>query len=283
MKQYRIFNNIVVNYSTAPLKSPLLKEKLISMQNNISDVMKWYENLTGLDEIRMAQNKVIEVQERFATAQEKRRGVTLELNDLKNKIKDIQEELVSTPRGDERYITLITKEHKLLKEEIRLTDIFNIFEREERELFTTLTNAVKDSHERERIHTNKTKYISIIGSVVGALIGIAGSAINNRSKISEMKKMVSQTTEDSRRELLVVCSKLERIVGSHLLVKNDEEIKNNLRSISESLNTLKSHALEFRISQDTITTKEEEKTGNEMWLNSIIYALSIYILYKIFF
>lgn len=66
--------------------------------------MKWYENLTGLDEIRMAQNKVIEVQERFATAQEKRRGVTLELNDLKNKIKDIQEELVSTPRGDERLI-----------------------------------------------------------------------------------------------------------------------------------------------------------------------------------
>lgn len=107
VKQYRIFNNVGVNYSTASLKSLLLKEKVVSMQNKISDVMKWYENLTGLDEIRMAQNKVIEVQERFATAQEKRREVTLELNNLKNKIKDIQEELVSTPRGDERLIKSI--------------------------------------------------------------------------------------------------------------------------------------------------------------------------------
>lgn len=92
-----------------------------------------------------------------------------------------------------------------------------------------------------------------------------------------------QTTDDSTRELLAVCSKLERVVGSQLLIQNFEEIKNNLRSISESLTTLKSDVLEFKIVRDTITTKEEEKTGNEIWLNSIIYALSIYILYKLFF
>lgn len=64
--------------------------------------MKWYEQLTGIDEIRIAQNKVIEAQDRFAAAQEKRREVTLELNDVKNKIKDLQEELSTTSRGEER-------------------------------------------------------------------------------------------------------------------------------------------------------------------------------------
>lgn len=78
-----------------------------------------------------------------------------------------------------------------MKEEIRLADKFNLYEREERELFATLTSSVKDSHERERIQANKTKYLSIIGSILGTLIGITLSAINNHSKISQLKKMVS--------------------------------------------------------------------------------------------
>lgn len=67
--------------------------------------MKWYEQLTGIDEIRASQNKVIEAQERFAAAQEKRREVMLELNEVKNKIKDLQEELSMIPRGEEKYVS----------------------------------------------------------------------------------------------------------------------------------------------------------------------------------
>ncbi len=69
--------------------------------------MKWYEQLTGIDEIRSAQNRVIEAQGRFAAAQDKRREVTVELNDVKNKIKDLQEELATVSRGEERLAAFL--------------------------------------------------------------------------------------------------------------------------------------------------------------------------------
>lgn len=225
-------------FSSSP-DNPLLTNKLDAVKSKVYDFMKWYEQLTGIDEIRIAQNKVIEAQDRFAAAQEKRREVTLELNEVKNKIKDLQEELSSTSRGEERYITLITKEHKFLKDEIRLTDKFNLYEREERELFTTLTSAVKDSHEKERIQANKTKYLSIIGSVVGALIGIAGSTLNNRSKIAEFKKMVLQSTEGGKKDLESICKQLEQTTKTLVIpTKPDDTLIQKLDELSHSLQNL---------------------------------------------
>lgn len=90
------------SYSTTPFQNPVLNKHLESVQNKVYDVVKWYEQLTGLDEVQTAQKKVIEAQERFAAAQEKRREVMLELNDVKNKTKDLQEELSTTSRGEER-------------------------------------------------------------------------------------------------------------------------------------------------------------------------------------
>lgn len=99
----------IANYSQISTESPLVSGKFVSVQNKVYDFMKWYEQLTGIDEIRASQNKVIEAQDRFAAAQEKRREVTLELNDIKNKIKDLQEELSTIPRGEERYVLCVIK------------------------------------------------------------------------------------------------------------------------------------------------------------------------------
>lgn len=102
----KIYKPCQSNYSalSSSPDNPLLSNKLDAVKSKVYDFMKWYEQLTGIDEIRIAQNKVIEAQDRFAAAQEKRREVTLELNDVKNKIKDLQEELSSTSRGEERFV-----------------------------------------------------------------------------------------------------------------------------------------------------------------------------------
>ena len=72
------------------------------------------------------------------------------------------------------------QEHQILKEERDLLTSFQVLERQERESFSQLSNAVRNSHEKERAQAEKTKYWSVIGSVIGATIGIIGTTINNR-------------------------------------------------------------------------------------------------------
>lgn len=47
------------------------------------------------------------------------------------------------------------------------------------------------SHEKERAQAERTKYWSIIGSIIGTMLGIAGSSISNEFKMNKLKKMVS--------------------------------------------------------------------------------------------
>ena len=75
---------------------------------------------------------------------------------------------------------LFFQEHKILKQERDLLTSFQHMEKSEREGFTGLSNAVRDSHEKERAQAEKTKYWSVIGSVVGTCLGIVGTTINNR-------------------------------------------------------------------------------------------------------
>ena len=85
---------------------------------------------------------------------------------------------------------MITQEHAILKEERKLQAEFANCEREERESFTLLSNFVKESHEKERAQAERTKYWSVIGSVLGTIIGILGSSLNNELKMRELRKLV---------------------------------------------------------------------------------------------
>ncbi len=53
---------------------------------------------------------------------------------------------------------LLIKEHQILKEDRMLTDRLVQLERSERLRFSELSNAVRDSHEKERSQAEKTKY-----------------------------------------------------------------------------------------------------------------------------
>ena len=95
-------------------------------------------------------------------------------------LQDIHLELEKTHRGEDRYLILVTQEHQVLKDESQFRDEFKLFEKKERECFSALSNAVRDSHEKERAQAEKTKYWSVLGSILGTCIGIFFTTINNR-------------------------------------------------------------------------------------------------------
>jgi hypothetical protein len=55
-------------------------------------------------------------------------------------------------------LTLITQEHQILRRERQLMQDFSDLEKLERESFSLLSAAVRDSHEQERAQAEKTKY-----------------------------------------------------------------------------------------------------------------------------
>lgn len=197
---HRLTNNVVTHVLTCKVRL-ILNPTAIHTVNTTESLVKrkfgqllqWYEEFTGLDEVRIAQNRVLEAEAKFVTAQERRREASTVVSAIQSKLKDLWAELDNTSRGEERYVHLITQEHSILKEEKRAVQEFQSHEREERECFAALSSAVKESHEKERAQAERTKYWSIIGSVIGTIIGIIGSSVNNQMKMKELRRLIGES------------------------------------------------------------------------------------------
>merc|ERR1712013_516675 len=207
------------------------------------------------------------------------------ISDVQKRIKDIHLELEKTHRGEDRYLVLVTQEHQVLKEEKNLLDEFKFYEKGEREYFSNLSNAVRDSHEKERAQAEKTKYWSILGSILGTCIGIIGTTINNRMRMAELRRLVSQNSsveeiqaigdglakdfkahqEDLARLVSEVQIVVEEAGGNLKHLSAMEEVMSGLKESSDRLNT---RVLDTRVGElvghqdvlaKTITLKDREK------------------------
>jgi len=182
----------------------LTREKLLALyQDKKQDVdtewysqrvsfwMKRYENFVGLTEVKEAQVKVQLKEKEFVDSQENRRATQKSINDIQQTLKSLYDELERTHRGQDKYLELVTQEHHVLQEQAALIEKLNLHEREEREAFSKLSKAVRNSHESERAQAEKTKYWSVLGSVIGTCLGILGTTINNRLRMRELRNLVN--------------------------------------------------------------------------------------------
>lgn len=59
----------------------------------------------------------------------------------------MRQKLDSTNRADENYLTLLTEEHKLIKNEFSLMEQLRKSEEEEREMFSIFSNRLRESQD----------------------------------------------------------------------------------------------------------------------------------------
>jgi hypothetical protein len=217
------------------------------VKRKFGELLQWYEEVTGMDEVRIAQNRVIEAEEKFVSAQERRREANTLVSAIQNKLKDLYAELDNTTRGEERYVYLITQEHRVLKEERKAMEEFQRYEREERDYFAALSSAVKESHEKERAQAERTKYWSIIGSIIGTIIGIIGSSVNSEMKMKELRKLVRESVLKHGDQDV---SKVPEVLSRY--EKELSVIISEMKNIGR-LNELV-HTLDNKVNTDTVTT-----------------------------
>ncbi|XP_029991314.1 mitochondrial potassium channel isoform X2 [Sphaeramia orbicularis] len=180
-----------------------------SAQMASSTVNYWwerYEEFVGLNDVREAQTKVTEAEAAFMVARGMVREAHSSLEVLQGRLKEIRDRLDRVSREEARYLELATQEHKLLQEERRLRTAYENAEGSEREKFSLFSTAVRESHEKERSRAERTKNWSIIGSVLGALIGVMGSTYVNRVRLQELKNLLleAQKGPESLQEALRV-------------------------------------------------------------------------------
>jgi phosphatidate phosphatase PAH1 len=169
--------------------------RAIPLRRSLDAAVTYYEDVIGLSEIQRARHDVVQAEERLSQAQLQRRQKQQELKKIQNRLKDIHSELDRTPRGEDRYLHLITEEHAAIKNEQSLLQQFEQVENTEREAFHWLSNKVSASHEKEREREERTKYWSLTASLVGAILGILGTSIGNELRMRHIRQMIPMSQE----------------------------------------------------------------------------------------
>ncbi|XP_076600681.1 mitochondrial potassium channel [Chaetodon auriga] len=189
-----------------------------------------YEEFVGLNEVRIAQTKVTEAEAAFMVARGMVREAHVSLEALQVRLKEVRDRLDRVSREEAHYLELATLEHKLLQEERRLRTAYENAEGSEREKFALFSAGVRESHEKERARAERTKNWSIIGSVLGALIGVIGSTYINRVRLQELKSLLleAQKGPESLQEALRVQA------GNHR--SQQDELRTLIDSLRVTLN-----------------------------------------------
>ncbi|XP_044735170.1 uncharacterized protein LOC123297534 [Chrysoperla carnea] len=236
-------------FDTSTPREKVIRKKFI-------EIMDTYEELTGLKEVRMYQDRVIDAQEKLLLIQDQRRILNEELNKITTKRNELQSRFHTLSRDDPEWYSTIGEENRLLLDERRIRGELHNVERDERDYFTYMSNAVRDSHEKQRWQGDRTKYWSLLLTVISSFVTylisdwrhkrLVRQLVENHNEVHpenfELKKIIPMLNEATTKLKSVSVTNTvtyETIHNLQNIIKatldTEIEIKNNLQKFNKSL------------------------------------------------
>lgn len=226
----------------------IVRSSVYSKYRNLDEM---YERHFGIAEMRQIQQEVLLAQSEFFNASSDRKKYQDELNEINKTIRNLREKLDSTSRSSEKYLELITAEHKLIRQEIELEVELNRYKDKERNSFDQLSLLLRRSHECERLRMERSKYYQIISiglSIAGSLVAIVSYKIRDQ-------KFTLQSIRDFHADL------------DDLKTRNDKISKALIESYSrqsETLSRIENKVIEIA------TEKEKQELEKQMVIKTLV-------------
>ena len=223
------------------------------------------EHLTGHSDVLEAQNLVAQKKNELRQWRSDLAIATSSLEELQQKLKNLyvkKTQLYQEQWGQRKDLSALQAIHDeeetlLFKEQELHTNVENC-RQQERQCFENLSDAIQESHEKERAQSERMKYYSRLGSVLGALFGFLGSNLFLRREIrqhnlkqqAEMESVkvtvqsaISPDTIHDRNEEFMTKFQ-ERL--KHLQALHENEVTSVLENLRQSCQLLETGTAEMK-------------------------------------
>nr|XP_026690669.1 coiled-coil domain-containing protein 51-like [Ciona intestinalis] len=149
-----------------------------------------YEQFIGLTDVQNAQNQVQKREEHFLQARAEERRAVREVLAIRDQLKHVRERLSHVNYSNPLYPQLANEQHELVTKEEGMKLTLENAEENERDSFQKLSAAMRNSYEKERARVEQTKNWSLIGSIIGTILGMIGGSYINRVRTNDLRHMI---------------------------------------------------------------------------------------------
>ncbi|XP_073847391.1 uncharacterized protein [Musca autumnalis] len=193
-------------------------------------LVSYVEKATYMEEVRISQAHVMNIKTQLLAAGEEKRYLMHKLEEIRNDLNHIYKDM-KINRTKETYLELARQEIELCESEKHYSDLYKMADKKEQLLFTEFSAAINASYEKEKLHTNFIKVISIVGTVASSFIALIFSIFMHTY---HQKMFFSQRALDEN--VVEKIKTLEERVSELLVEWNEQKhvIEQNKKVVRES-------------------------------------------------